>query len=163
MVTRDVVLDILKTIDDPEMPISIVDLGMVECIHLAPPGVSVAVDLLPTFVGCPALPMLEQMIADKVGDIEGVEEVAVNFVFDPPWTVDRISESGRRQLKEIGVGVPSQSAACQSDLLQINLPVPCPFCDSTQTRMTSPFGPTRCRKIYYCESCKNPFEQLKRL
>ena len=162
MVTRDDILDVLRTIDDPEMPISIVDLGIVEEVRIAAdPADPVEIVILPTFVGCPALPMIEQDITRKVGRLDGVENVRVRFVFDPPWSVDRITAQGRKSLEEIGVTVPS--VARSPELVQINLPVACPFCKATDTRVTSPYGPTRCRMIYYCNACKNSFEHMKRV
>ena len=162
MVTRDDILDVLRTIDDPEMPISIVDLGIVEEVRIAAdPADPVEIVILPTFIGCPALPMIEQDITRKVGRLDGVENVRVRFVFDPPWSVDRITAQGRKSLEEIGVTVPS--VARSPELVQINLPVACPFCKATDTRVTSPYGPTRCRMIYYCNACKNSFEHMKRV
>jgi len=179
---------VLKTIDDPEMPISIVDLGMVEDVEVAPAesGVRATVTLLPTFVGCPALPMLEQTVQDRVRELPDVAEVQVLFVFDPPWTVDRISPAGRESLKGFGVTVPENGqSTLPANILRTAVPqvvqlsvggrtppsgsdatptvVPCPFCNAHTTRLQSPFGPTRCRMIYYCESCKNTFEHMKRV
>ena len=95
MVTRDTILDVLRTIDDPEMPISIVDLGIVEDVRIAEadadPAEQVEIDILPTFIGCPALPMIEQNITQKVGLLDGVESVRVRFVFDQP--LDRFRQS----------------------------------------------------------------------
>ncbi len=162
MVTRDDILDVLKTIDDPEMPITIVDLGIVEDIRLNDTDdAGVEIDILPTFIGCPALPILERDILEKVGRLDDVKNVTVRFVFDPPWSVDRISEWGRESLRKFGVTVPHPAPSGQ--LVQINLPVACPFCNATKTHVSSPFGPTRCRMIYYCDACKNSFEHMKRL
>ena len=126
MVTDQAILDVLRTIDDPEMPINIVDLGIVERVQVAPyhnksgagggtlttadtavahgvrkeqGTVKVVVDVLPTFVGCPALPVIESEIRKRVQSLQGVAEVVVNFKYDPPWTVDRISTAGRESLR----------------------------------------------------------------
>lgn len=168
---REDILEQLRTIPDPEMPISIVDLGIIEAIDLSsdPNAQSVSISILPTFVGCPALPMIEEQVRKKIAAMPGVGSVEVRFIFDPPWTVDRITQAGRVSLKEHGVTVPergSKLAVHDSPRLTTQLrtsAVPCPFCDSTSTYLDSPFGPTRCRMIYYCEACKNSFEHLKRL
>ena len=164
MSSRQAILEVLRTIDDPEMPISIVDLGIVQEVRYdESPGLA-DIDILPTFVGCPALPMLEKMIAESVGQLEGVARVKVNFVYDPPWTVDRITEIGRASLKKIGVTVPDRQGAPSADhLIQIPPPPACPFCEASDVELTSPFGPTRCRMIYYCRACKNSFEHMKRV
>lgn len=182
MVTANDIRDVLKTIPDPEMPISIVDLGIVENVHVAPDsgGARVRIDILPTFVGCPALPMIEDEIRKHVARLPNVAQVSVRFLFDPPWSVDRITEAGRKSLREHGVTVPACEALTSPErergtakteaesivLLTVSAeprPVACPFCDSESTRVESAFGPTRCRMIYYCEACRNSFEHLKRV
>ncbi len=123
MVTELAVLDVLRTIDDPEMPINIVDLGIVDAVRVdhdedtsdavkrsrttADGGTAkIAIDILPTFVGCPALPAIENEIRKRVHRLAGVGEIDVNFKFDPPWTVDRISPAGRDALRKFGITVP---------------------------------------------------------
>ena len=161
MIDTDAIMSVLETIPDPEMPVNIVDLGLIERLTIEPEdgGARVVIDVLPTFVGCPALDMIRGDIEAKVGHLAGVDGVVVNFIHDPPWSVDRISEAGRASLKQIGVGVPGRDAG----MLQMGTPVPCPFCGATETRLESSFGPTRCRMIYYCTGCKNSFEQMKRV
>ena len=143
-------------------------------------GSIVHIDLLPTFIGCPALDMIAGDIRAKVGALPQVESVNVNWFFDPAWSVDRITPAGRNSLREHGVTVPDSAPAPGSGSGNGNrLPVaghqapefvalrtslvPCPFCGSQSTYLDSPFGPTRCRTIYYCQSCKNSFEHLKRV
>jgi ring-1,2-phenylacetyl-CoA epoxidase subunit PaaD len=185
VITRESIMDVLRSIPDPEMPISIVDLGLVERVEIAGDcskigcdatsldgAVRVRVDLLPTFVGCPALDMIAKDVRREVRIIPGVIEVVVNWLFDPPWSVDRISLAGRTSLREHGVTVPEhghslhmnqgQTATLQTVPLRTSA-IPCPFCGSTSTHLDSPFGPTRCRMIYYCDACRNSFEHLKRL
>jgi ring-1,2-phenylacetyl-CoA epoxidase subunit PaaD len=160
----DDVMEVLREIPDPEMPISIVDLGLIEHVKVEPgtAGARVDITVLPTFVGCPALPVIERDIIDRVAAMEGVGAVGVVFVNDPPWTVDRISPDGRAALREHGVTVPKRGAATEITALRTSA-VPCPFCASRATRLDSPFGPTRCRMIYYCEACRNTFEHMKRV
>jgi ring-1,2-phenylacetyl-CoA epoxidase subunit PaaD len=165
MVTEETIREVLGTIDDPEMPISIVDLGIVHSVGIEPvgpeggAGVQVGIDLLPTFVGCPALPAIEQEVHSRVGALPGVRRIEVRFLFDPPWTVDRVSPAGRERLRQMGVTVPLQSPPVPAETAAPR----CPFCGSGAVRLESSFGPTRCRMIYYCESCRNPFEHLKRV
>ncbi|GMU36362.1 MAG: phenylacetate-CoA oxygenase subunit PaaJ [Phycisphaerae bacterium] len=180
MMTRDDVLGVLRTVDDPEMPISIVDLGLVERVEVRAAGAlnsgpsalaevqDVVIELLPTFVGCHALPMIERNVRDAVSRLSGAGSVEVRFRFDPPWSPDRISEAGREALRQFGVTVPvraGQGASCAERPVSLSLPRPeaCPVCGSTNVRLESAFGPTRCRMIYHCEDCRNPFEHIKRL
>lgn len=170
MIDRDSVIAVLRTIPDPEMPISIVDLGLVEEVRAT--DTAIEVDLLPTFVGCPALDMIAGDVRAKLGKVDGVEHVQVNWLFDPPWSVDRITPAGRASLKEHGVTVPAPGSGERMHIPAHGSPqmvtlrtsaVPCPFCGSKSTYLDSPFGPTRCRTIYYCEACRNSFEHMKRV
>jgi ring-1,2-phenylacetyl-CoA epoxidase subunit PaaD len=150
----------LGSVLDPEMPINIVDLGLVEAVTCR--GESVAITLLPTFVGCPALDMIRDDVVTAVTAIDGVEEVEVTFVHDPPWSIDRITPQGRAALSEHGVTVPG--ACCGGSTVGVTQSVvPCPFCKSRSTRQQSSFGPTRCRSIWYCDGCRNTFERMKRV
>lgn len=145
----------LESVKDPEIPsISIVDLGMLHTVEVAA-GV-VKVDLLPTFSGCPALNIIEKDVKNTVLKVDGVKEVEVTFTFDPPWTTDRITPRGRERLKEYGVSPPPADHK-EGEPWKID----CPYCGSPYTTMENLFGPTACRSILYCKSCKNPFEAMK--
>ena len=148
---------ILAEIDDPEMPISIVDLGIIERVEVD--GGTARIFVTPTFTGCPALQMIDEQIIQSVGAMPGIHKVEIKHVFDPPWRADRITPAGRERLRAHGVTVPG------SKLVQLKRArdeaVACPFCNSQDTRMDSPFGPTRCRMIYYCTACRNSFEHIK--
>lgn len=170
MIDRRSIMDVLRTIPDPEMPISIVDLGLIESVEVGGEQGEGAVRVvaLPTFVGCPALDMIRRDIEDRVGALPGVGSVKVQWVNDPPWSVDRISATGRESLRAHGVTVPDSGgqlagAGAATVALTVAGAVPCPFCGSMKTRRESPFGPTRCRMIYYCDACRNSFEHLKRV
>jgi ring-1,2-phenylacetyl-CoA epoxidase subunit PaaD len=152
MVSREAILDVLRTINDPEMPISIVDLGIVEDVRADETG-RVTVELLPTFVGCLAMPMIEDDVRRRVAAMPGVSAVEVRSRFDPPWTVDRVSATGRETLRRVGITVPNKD----------NDNPLCPYCGSADVHLESSFGPTRCKMIYHCATCRSPFEHLKRL
>ncbi|MEM7227413.1 MAG: 1,2-phenylacetyl-CoA epoxidase subunit PaaD [Planctomycetota bacterium] len=172
MTTHDEIQSVLQSIDDPEMPISIVDLGLVEDVqvHDGGDGQRVDVVILPTFVGCPALDMIRDLIRTGISSLDGVEDVNVEFVYEPAWNVDRITDAGRASLAEHGVTVPDRGdrlglaggVAAPTVTIRTSA-IPCPFCGSSSTELDSPFGPTRCRMIYYCRACRNSFEHLKRV
>lgn len=154
------VWDALAGVPDPEIPaVSVVDMGMIRDVSVV--GGVATVVVLPTFTGCPAIPVIERDVASAVGSVEGVSEARVETSFEPPWTDDRISEEGRRKLKEFGLAPPTGKGPVL--ITEIGLPAVarCPFCGSGDTRAENPFGPTPCRALYYCESCRNPFEQFK--
>jgi ring-1,2-phenylacetyl-CoA epoxidase subunit PaaD len=166
MVSESEVIAVLRTINDPEMPISIMDLGIIDHVSVAgaespKAGTHIKVDVLPTFVGCAALPMIESMIRQKLIQLPGVTSVEVNFKYSPAWTVDRISAAGREALRHFGVTVPHVQSGLDNETPAEKLT--CPFCGSENIELESSFGPTRCRMIYHCLRCKNPFEHLKRL
>lgn len=165
MVVDQEILAVLRNIPDPELPISIVDLGLVEDIAIEGDGMhDIHVMLLPTFIGCPALDMIAKDVETKVSDLSMVSSCKVSWIFDPPWSVERISESGRLQLQEHGVTVPScgsMAGGPQKAIPLMTSAIPCPYCGSTETRLDSPYGPTRCRSIYFCDACRNQFEHMK--
>lgn len=164
VITRDI-FDVLRTIPDPEMPISILDLGLIEEVEIQDAAVQVTV--LPTFIGCIALPAISDEIKLKVGELENVESVEVQFINDPPWSTDRITDKGKADLAEHGISVPDGTACgCTSHAIGVNLRISaihCPWCESRETTLTSPFGPTRCRSIHFCNACRQPFERMKKV
>jgi len=85
--------------------------------------------------------------------------VTVNVVFDPSWTSDRISASGREKLKAFGLAPPGER--CSGGSVQTLERTPCPYCNSLDTDLESLFGPTLCRSIHYCRSCLQSFEHFK--
>jgi ring-1,2-phenylacetyl-CoA epoxidase subunit PaaD len=157
---EDRVWDALRGVADPEIPaVSVVDMGMIRAVEVSDERVRVVV--LPTFTGCPAIPMIERDVASAVAAVEGVRGVRVETSFDPPWTDSRITDEGRRKLKEFGLAPPTGKGPIL--ITEIGLPAValCPFCGSGNTRAENAFGPTPCRALYYCDACRNPFEQFK--
>lgn len=155
--TEETIWTLLQAVKDPEIPtVSLVEMGMVHAVSVAN-GV-VDIEVLPTFVGCPALEIMKRNIVETLDGLDGLEQVNVKFVFEPAWSSDRITEEGREKLTAFGIAPPPQS-----ELLQIEeiWEVKCPFCGSEHTRMENLFGPAACRSILYCEQCKNPFEAMK--
>ena len=160
------VWDELARIADPEIPaISLVDLGVIGSVVVD--DARVRIELLPTFVGCPAIGVMEQLIAERVGALGVADTVEVRVSFDPPWTSERITPAGRERLRLSGFA-PPQTAPRGPELVGIDdlavMPVAeCPYCGSRTTTLDNPFGPTLCRAIYHCEACRQPFEQFKRV
>ncbi|MCM3394461.1 MULTISPECIES: 1,2-phenylacetyl-CoA epoxidase subunit PaaD [Cytobacillus] len=148
-------LEALHNVMDPEIDtISIVDLGMLE--HIEVEGNSVMVKLLPTFMGCPALDIIRKNVEIEIDKAGIFEKIEVRFIYHPPWTSDRVTETGRLKLKEFGIAPPPKLISETGEWH-----VDCPFCGSTYTTMENLFGPTACRSILYCKSCRNPFEAMK--
>ena len=95
-VSADNVYDVLKTVYDPEIPVNIVDLGLIYDVQVNKSDVYVQMTL--TFPGCGMGPFIAQQAEWAVQGIEGVEAVEIELVFDPPWSPDLISGEARSQL-----------------------------------------------------------------
>ena len=141
------VRDVLLGVADPEIPtVSIVDLGMVEGITVRDDRIEV--QLLPTFVGCPAQQIIRESVIEALAPF-GLP-VKADFTLRVPWTSDRISPIGRERLTASGFAPPAEAAD-----------VRCPYCSSSRVAMDSVFGPTQCRSLFYCRDCRQPFEAFK--
>jgi ring-1,2-phenylacetyl-CoA epoxidase subunit PaaD len=161
----------VAAVTDPEYPdVTIRDLGILERVEVdeGPDGADgsdgtagldgsdargelrVRVSLVPTVLGCPALAVIE---ADVVAAAKaaGAEHVEVVFLTTPRWTTDRIRPTARRHLaRELTVAIRGRGGG-----------VTCPVCGSTAVRHHSDFGPSLCREIWWCGTCRNPVEVLR--
>jgi ring-1,2-phenylacetyl-CoA epoxidase subunit PaaD len=161
VVTAAQVWDALDEIADPEIPvISLVDLGVIRSVDVA--DGHVRVEFTPTFLGCPALEAMRTAMERKVAELGAAAEVLV--IQDDSWSTDRITPAGREKLRAAGFAPPPPRAAGTPTLVQLRANVHrCPYCGSTDTKLENIFGPTPCRSLRYCESCRQPFEQFKTL
>ena len=156
----------LGGIADPEIPaISLVDLGVIRGFAFdALPGAGerLTVELMPTFVGCPAIEVMRQQIGERLMELGLADEVAVELSFAEPWTSDRITPTGREALRGSGFAPPLHIGPTFSGDSLTVLPIAtCPYCASRNTTLENPFGPTLCRAIYHCADCRQPFEAFK--
>ena len=145
--TETAVWTLLRGVVDPEIPtVSIVDLGLVHDVRV---GVDrVAIELLPTFVACPALELIRSTVVDALVGLG--HPVEVSFTYAVPWTTDLLNAAGRAGLRRAGIAPPAEPAD-----------VRCPFCESGEVAQDSIFGPALCRSLFYCRSCRQPFEAFK--
>ena len=156
-VNREQVLAWLADVPDPEIPVlSVLDLGIVRDVRC---GDGVVVALAPTYSGCPATDVIEANVIAALQD-RGIADVSVERVLSPPWTTDWISAAGIEKLRAYGIAPPEKSAGKRA-LLQGDLVVPCPRCESQQTELVSEFGSTACKASYRCTDCLEPFEYFK--
>jgi len=93
MPTREEVVDTLHQVEDPELGMDIVDLGLLYDVEVEGPKVKVSYTL--TSMGCPAGAMIQEDIDRVVRELAGVEEVESELTFEPPWTPDRMSEDAK--------------------------------------------------------------------
>jgi ring-1,2-phenylacetyl-CoA epoxidase subunit PaaD len=154
--------DVLSGIADPEIPaISLVDLGVIGSVDVDP--ARIRVELLPTFIGCPAIGVMQERITDALTALNLAPRVEVEVTFDPPWTSERITPHGRERLRLSGFAPPVLAVVGDLDELTVLTIAECPYCGSRNTTMENPFGPTLCRAIFHCADCRQPFEQFKRV
>jgi len=156
----------LAEIADPEIPaISLVDLGVIRGFSFASMpggGEQLTVELMPTFVGCPAIDVMRQQIGERLTELQVADEVTVELSFAEPWTSDRITPAGRDALRLSGFAPPMAIGSTFSGDSLTVLPIAtCPYCASRNTTLENPFGPTLCRAIYHCADCRQPFEAFK--
>src|SRR5262249_8813454 len=139
--------------EDPEIPVvSLVDLGVVRDVQVD--GDRVHVEFTPTFLGCPALEVMRDRMAAKL--VEMGLEPDVEVVADDSWSTDRITPAGREKVRAAGPGAATPRPLPQpraAPAARSGAPPP--------PRLDNLFGPTPCRSIRYCESCRQPFEQFK--
>ena len=149
----------LDEIPDPEIPVvSLVDLGVIRDVAVV--GERVRIEFTPTFLGCPALEAMKRAMEASVAGLGAEPEVQV--IQDDSWSTDRITPAGREKLRAAGFAPPAPRSAGPTTLVQLRSKAfRCPYCGSTETRLENIFGPTPCRSIRWCESCRQPFEQFK--
>jgi ring-1,2-phenylacetyl-CoA epoxidase subunit PaaD len=154
------VWEALAQIPDPEIPtVSVVDLGVIRAVDLR--DGTARVDFTPTFLGCPALEVMRDAIADTIRALGAEPDVRV--ILDDSWSTDKITPAGREKLRVSGFAPPVPGGArAKPTLVQLNGALfRCPYCGSSDTRLENLFGPTPCRSLRYCNACRQPFEQFK--
>ncbi len=148
----------LETVKDPEIPtVSLIDLGVITSIDIDD-NQHITVNMTPTFAGCPAMDYMKENVEQVLRE-KGVASFTVEMNFTTQWSSNNITEKGLQALKEFGLAPPPKhNLIVDIDILR---KVTCPFCDSTNTELKSPFGPTLCRSLHYCNDCRQAFEQFK--
>ena len=140
------VWEALRNVPDPEIPVvSIVDIGIVREASRE------RVVLTPTYTGCPATLVIEQMVRAAL-DAAGFADTKIETTLAPPWTTDWISEEGRAKLLAYGIAPPRPPGERE---------VSCPQCGSTATEEISRFGSTPCKAQWRCRACLEPFDLFK--
>lgn len=95
---QEKVIDLLKTVYDPEIPVNIYDLGLIYRIELSDAGDALSVDMTLTAPNCPAADFIMEDVRQKLETIEGLSRVDVNLVFEPEWDKDMMSEEAKLEL-----------------------------------------------------------------
>ena len=97
LATEEKIVQYLKTVYDPEMPVNIYDLGLIYKVDLQDDG-QLAIDMTLTAPNCPAADFIIEDVTQKMRSIDGVTDVKVNLVFEPEWSKDMMSEEAKLEL-----------------------------------------------------------------
>jgi ring-1,2-phenylacetyl-CoA epoxidase subunit PaaD len=158
MVTKEQIWEWLEEVCDPEIPVlSVIDLGVVRDVQFE--NKSWMITITPTYSGCPAMKVMEDDIKSKLEE-NGIDNAKVRTVLSPAWTTDWLSERGKTKLREYGIA-PPENEVDKSVLFAEPTIVPCPKCNSKNTRMVSQFASTACKAHYQCNECLEPFDYFK--
>jgi ring-1,2-phenylacetyl-CoA epoxidase subunit PaaD len=141
----------VEAVPDPEYPgVGIGELGMVHSVEIDDDG-DVEVVLVPTFLGCPALDLIRADVTQAVMAVPGVRRAAVQWAKDVQWSSVMITGAARRLMAdELAVAVPDLAGRTV-----------CPVCGHEELEPVSDFGPSMCRRIARCPSCRNPIEVVR--
>lgn len=159
---RDKLFDIVNRVKDPEIPtISVVELGVVRDIEYDNEEVNVTIT--PTYSGCPALDVMRRDIITELNN-SGFDKVNVNVKLSPAWTTDWLTKEAKQKLIDSKIAPPVMKANEYSNLLYVvddGPAIPCPYCNSKNTKLIAEFGTTACKALYNCNSCFQPFDYFK--
>ena len=98
---QEAILEALKVVRDPEIPVNVVDLGLIYDVDINEEG-EVDIDMTLTSMGCPVQDMIQADAELAAMKVDGVKKVTVEFVWSPPWSPDKMSEDGKKQMRMFG-------------------------------------------------------------
>ncbi|EED35920.1 phenylacetate-CoA oxygenase, PaaJ subunit [Luminiphilus syltensis NOR5-1B] len=138
---------ILDDVMDPEIPvISLYELGVLQDVSERDGHVHVL--LTPTYVGCPAMKVMEEDARIAL-EAAGYPDVTVETRLSPAWTTAWLSNEARSKMAAYGIAAPDSEAA------------QCPQCGSEDVQQISEFGSTACKALFKCNACAEPFDLFK--
>ena len=155
---------ILEEVCDPEVPVlSVIDLGIIRDVTLIKTNDEEGIEVVvtPTYSGCPAMDVIRMNIRMVLLE-HGYKNVQITTVLSPAWTTDWMTEAGKNKLKAYGIAPPNpKQQVCNTRLFAEDEAVPCPLCNSYNTRRISEFGSTACKSLFQCNDCQEPFDYFK--
>jgi len=158
LLTEGDIWTLLEEVKDPEVPaISVVELGIIRAVRWD--GKTLSIDATPTYSGCPATELIEELIIEAMR-AAGFREPEINQVLTPAWTTDWITAEGKEKLRAFGIAPPEGSSSKMSLLGEPEV-IACPLCGSKDTERISEFGSTACKALYRCKGCLEPFDYFK--
>ena len=149
MIANEALVEILRTVKDPEVPVlDVVELGIVRDVRRE--GGRIVVEITPTYSGCPALKTIEDDIVAAL-NANGYRDVEVNKVYSPAWTTDWLTGEAKEKLRAYGIAPPQPDEAT----------IACPQSGARESERISRFGSTPCKELRRCTACKEPFDHFK--
>ncbi len=149
---------ILKSIPDPEIPVlSIIDLGVVRNAYLE--DKTAKVEITPTYSGCPAMDVISDDVKKALQ--ESGYNPEVKLILSPAWSTDWMTDEGKKALKKYGIAPPMDATSDKKALLGEAQVIPCPQCESTNTKLVSQFASTACKAMFKCQDCEETFDYFK--
>lgn len=159
VINKENIIQLLREIPDPEIPvIDIWELGILRDVNILDNKVEVVIT--PTYSGCPAMKQIEDDIVSKLQQ-NGIQEVGVKMIYNPPWTTDWITDEAKEKLRKYGIAPPEKTSVDKAALMGKPKELACPRCGSKNTQMISQFGSTACKALYQCQDCMEPFDYFK--
>jgi ring-1,2-phenylacetyl-CoA epoxidase subunit PaaD len=156
----DKVREVLATVLDPEVPVlNVLELGIIQDFTFDDNG-QLAVAVMPTYSGCPAMDEIELNIRVALEDA-GFMFAKVERILYPPWSSSMMTEEGKAKLMAYGISPPLEDEANKAALYGEARVVPCPQCQSKNTQLVSVFGSTACKSLFKCMDCGEPFDYFK--
>ncbi len=152
----------IRSITDPEIPvITLDDLGVIRDVEVDEGAGTVRVVITPTYSGCPAMRLMEDLVVHKIRQAGFTPTVETRL--SPAWTTDWMSEEGKRKLAEFGIAPPGERPEPEGSavLTLYRRQVTCPRCGSDETEEISRFGSTACKALRKCRACGDPFDEFK--
>ena len=150
----------LDQLCDPEIPVvSLREMGILRDVHVSDTGVEVVIT--PTYSGCPAMEQIHDDILQSLQQLGVQGQVKTQLA--PAWTTDWMSESTKSKLKTYGIAPPQAHTKQRIGALISDAPteVPCPQCNSVNTKLISEFGSTACKSLMKCNDCLEAFDYFK--
>jgi ring-1,2-phenylacetyl-CoA epoxidase subunit PaaD len=147
-ITREQILEALADVEDPEVPLNIVEMGLVKSVAVPPAG-HIKVELAPCYAACPGRIYILEQVKKRIGEIDPGVEVA--WSTEPYWRSSLITLESRKKMRAFSVGIREPGATSMQ----------CPHCGSENTHLEKEFGSSVSKVVFYCDECRNPFEALR--
>ncbi len=153
----------VRDVLDPEIPVlTLEDLGVVRSVAVDEVAGTVAVEITPTYSGCPATEVIVADVEEAIHALGYAADVSIRLA--PPWTTDWMTARGRERLQAFGIAAPGPARGQRVQGMRLTVhQSTCPRCGSANTEELARFGSTPCKALRRCLDCREPFDEFKPL